>query len=142
MSRLKECFKCKSVKSVEGFYKHPKTADGYLNKCKQCCRRDATEHRNQNIEKVRAYDRERAKTASRIAHSIAVTRAWRAQDKRRSVAHSAVARAIRSGLLARLPCESCGNPQSVAHHDDYDKPLDVRWLCQACHRQHHVKETL
>lgn len=142
MSHLKECSKCKAVKPIDEFYKHPNTADGLQNKCKECCKRDATENRNQNIEKVRAYDRERAKKESRIALAIAVTRAWRAQDKRRSVAHSAVARAIRKGVLERLPCESCGNPQSVAHHDDYDKPLDVRWLCQACHRQHHVKESL
>jgi len=142
MSRLKECFKCKSVKPVDEFYKHSSMGDGYLNKCKECCKHDATKHRNENIEQVRAYDRERAKTKSRIAQTIEVTRAWRAQDKRRTVAHSAVARAIRNGVLERQPCESCGNPKSVAHHDDYDKPLDVRWLCQACHRQHHLRSNL
>ncbi len=139
MSRFKECFKCNTVKPIDEFYKHSSMADGHLNKCKECTKNDATKHRNENLEKVRAYDRERSKKASRIAHAIAVTRAWRAQDKRRSAAHNAVARAIRNGILKRIPCESCGNPQFVAHHDDYDKPLDVRWLCYACHRQHHVK---
>lgn len=137
MSRLKECFECKSVKPIEEFYKSSKMADGHLNKCKECRCRESTEYRNANLEKVRAYDRERAKTKSRIANSIAITRVWRAQDKRRAVAHSAVARAVRCGTLTRLPCESCGNPESVAHHDDYDKPLDVRWLCPACHCQYH-----
>jgi ribosomal protein S27AE len=68
---------------------------------------------------------------------VQITKAWREEDRRRCRAHSAVARAIRFGTLVRQPCESCNNATSVAHHDDYDKPLDVRWLCQACHKHHH-----
>ena len=41
--------------------------------------------------------------------------------------------AIRAGELVRGVCEKCGEPDAHAHHDDYSKPLEVRWLC----RQHH-----
>ena len=139
MSRFKKCFKCQAVKPIEEFYKHPKMADGHLNKCKGCCKHDVKTHRDENLDRIRAYYRARAKTDSRIKHAVEVTRAWRQQDKRRHAAHSAVARAIKSGALVRQPCESCSNPKSVAHHDDYEKPLDVRWLCQACHTQHHKR---
>lgn len=135
---MKECFKCKVVKPLDEFYKHSQMADGHLNKCKQCTKKDVGEHREKNIDKVRAYDRERGKNKSRIQASTEITRAWREEDKRRVRAHSAVARAIRSGALVRQPCESCGDTTSVAHHDDYDKPLSVRWLCQACHKRHHA----
>ena len=45
-----------------------------------------------------------------------------------------VRKAIRNGVLVRQPCEVCGSEPSDAHHDDYEKPLDVRWLCRLHHR--------
>lgn len=43
--------------------------------------------------------------------------------------------AIRDGKIARQPCEVCGR-KAQAHHEDYSKPLDVRWLCFQHHREH------
>lgn len=41
-------------------------------------------------------------------------------------------------------CESCGGAASGygmnAHHDDYEYPLRVRWLCVACHVAEHEGE--
>jgi hypothetical protein len=42
-----------------------------------------------------------------------------------------------SGRLKKLPCEVCGNPKSDGHHDDYAKPLDVKWLCRKHHAERH-----
>lgn len=133
----KECFKCKTVKPLTEFYKHSRMADGHLNKCKECTKNDVSKHRDQNLEKIRAYDRERGKLPERIKANVEINRAWRAEDKRRHVAHSIVARSIRSGSLVRQPCIRCGAEKSVAHHEDYDKPLEVMWLCQPCHKQRH-----
>ena len=48
---------------------------------------------------------------------------------------------IRSGKLIRQPCEVCGTNEKVeAHHDDYTKPLEVRWLCKKHHAEHHKQE--
>ena len=52
-------------------------------------------------------------------------------------AQKQVLRAVRSGRLVRLPCEVCGDPKTDAHHDDYDKPIDVRWLCRPHHKWQH-----
>jgi hypothetical protein len=138
MTRLeKECFKCKTVKPLAEFYKHSAMADGHLNKCKECTKNDVSKHRDQNLENIRAYDRARGKIPERIKANTEITRAWRAEDSRRVLAHSAVARAIRCGELVRQPCSRCNDPKSVAHHEDYDKPLEVMWLCQPCHKQRH-----
>lgn len=53
--------------------------------------------------------------------------------------------AIKDGTLIRKPCEVCGDEKVDGHHDDYSKPLDVRWLCRKHHilehrREHRLKE--
>lgn len=60
---------------------------------------------------------------------------WRRANPLKYSAHLAVQRALATGRLQRLPCEVCGRARVDAHHDHYDRPLEVRWLC----RSHHVK---
>ena len=50
----------------------------------------------------------------------------------------AVNHAITAGRLVRQPCV-CGAVKSQAHHPNYEKPLDVKWLCAPCHRAEHAK---
>jgi hypothetical protein len=54
-------------------------------------------------------------------------------------AHGIVAEAIRKGTLTRQPCNVCGAQKTVAHHEDYNKPLDVIWLCTRCHTRRHAE---
>jgi hypothetical protein len=138
---MKECFKCRTVKPLSDFYKHNKMADGHVNKCKECNKNDVTTNRNKNLEKIREYDRARGKESKRLKAATEITRAWRAEDSRRIVAHSQVAKAVRNGTLVRQPCVRCSGTKTVAHHEDYDHPLVVVWLCQICHKQRH-KELL
>jgi hypothetical protein len=141
MVRSKECFKCNTVKLLEDFYKNPKMLDGHVNKCKECNKNDVTANRNKNIERVRAYDKDRSKNKHRIALAKEVTKKWREEDPKRVAAHNAVARAIKSGKLTRGLCERCGAEKPYAHHEDYNKPLDIMWLCQPCHKQRHKEIT-
>lgn len=133
----KACFKCGETKPKTEFYKHSAMGDGLLGKCKTCAKIDANNHRLLNIGKVREYDRERAKNPHRIKLAQEVSRAWRQADARRSAAHGAVSRAIRNGIIERQPCCVCGSEKSMAHHESYDRPLDVVWYCQPHHKARH-----
>jgi hypothetical protein len=93
----KTCFKCRVTKPITEFYVHPQMADGRLNKCKECNKKDVSEN------------------------------------------YRAPSNAIRDGRLIRQPCEVCGALNVEAHHDDYSKPLTVRWLCRRHHLEHHGK---
>jgi hypothetical protein len=59
---------------------------------------------------------------------------WRRANPKKYDAHLAVQRAIKAGQLERQACEVCGIEPVDAHHDQYEQPLQVRWLC----RRHHI----
>ncbi len=60
------------------------------------------------------------------------------KNRLKFLARQRVNNALRSGLLVKRPCEICGTTDRVhAHHDDYNKPLDVMWLCPQHHHDRH-----
>ncbi len=128
----KKCFKCGKVKPLSEFYKHKGMKDGHVNKCKKCNLSDVSKHRAKNIERIRAYDRERGNR-----QSYEYVKQYREKYPKKYKAHNMVANQKRLGNLHEKPCEVCGSLSVVAHHDDYDQPLNVRWLCQAHHKQWH-----
>ena len=133
----KICFKCGETKSIADFYAHPKMSDGHLGKCKICTKKDVrTNYKNHHAHFIR-YELERNKTEKRKAQHTTLTINQRSKYPDRYRANTAVGNAIRDGELTKKPCEVCGQAKVEAHHDDYSKPLDVRWLCHYHHREHH-----
>lgn len=56
-------------------------------------------------------------------------------------ARRALNNAVASGKVRRKPCEVCRSPKTHGHHEDYSKPLKVRWLCRRHHCQLHKRVT-
>jgi len=105
--------------------------------------------RRRDPEKVRAADRARyyrnaearkARMAEWVEKnkdkSRRIKREWNARNPDKRRAEIAVGNAIRDGRLAKQPCEVCG-AKAQAHHDDYSKLLEVRWLCSFHHGLEH-----
>lgn len=149
---MKHCFKCEIVKPFSEFYKHKSMGDGHLGKCKECTKKDANKHRDENIEKARSYDRnrpnkdERCKQASKYhKHGkgkeihLKANQDYRAKYPLKYKAKTTVSNYLRDGKLFRPDnCEKCNTKcKPQAHHDDYSKPIDVRWLCVRCHNDFH-----
>lgn len=88
---------------------------------------------SKGLEARRAYQ----KTESGKAAHLAANNAYRRRNKKKLAAHNAVSKAILRKGLAPLPCLVCGE-KSEAHHPDYDRPLDVVWLCQTHHKEAHA----
>jgi len=91
-----------------------------------------------NREKHRAWMRKAGKKW-REKHGAEYQREYR-KDESRMKQHAANARvyiAIKKGTLIRPDhCTFCGRKcKPHAHHDDYEKPLEVIWLCSPCHKQ-------
>ena len=135
---MKVCFKCTKEKELSEFYPHKRMKDGHLNKCIVCTKKDVEEHRTANIEKIREYDRNRSQLPHRKKHNNALTQSFRKEFPLAYKAHTAVNNAVRDGRLIKpTKCSSCHKSarQIEGHHDDYNKPLEVTWLCSVCHRK-------
>lgn len=133
----KRCFKCGSEKPLEGFYKHAQMGDGHLNKCIECAKADVRKSRIDRQDYYRSYDKMRASQPHRRALAKRVQDEWREKHPQRRAANVLLGNAVRSGTVQRQPCWVCGS-KAVAHHPDYDRPLDVVWLCQPHHKQAHA----
>jgi hypothetical protein len=152
---MKTCKGCGAAKPACEFYVHSKNADGLTGKCKPCTKAQVRDYRQRNLAKVMEYDRnrpnanERAEavklksktlTAQQRARLAEGKRAWAAANLEKRACHVIAGNAIRDGRLIKRPCEVCGADEVDAHHDDYAKPLGVRWLCRKHHAEHHKRE--
>lgn len=129
------------------------SAGGFMARCKDCHRANVKANRERNADYYREFDRARANLPHRVAAREAYaqtphgrsalargSKAWAERNPAKRAAQYAVSNAKRDGKLIRQPCEICGE-HAQAHHDDYSKPLDVRWLCATHHAEWHKHNT-
>ncbi len=124
----KLCLKCALVKPASAFSRNRTTGDGLQGWCKVCSHHAHHEWVRANRKQREANDR------------LHIERYPQKARARRQLKY-----AVRVGLVVKPErCEGCNEPFSKrslhGHHPDYQKPLEVEWLCRGCHNERHREE--
>lgn len=138
---MKLCSKCQQFKPPTEFYRDRRGKDGLFARCKACHNRATTDWGARNPQALAAYKETYRATPNykRLQRAAKVRYRQSEEARQKDAARWALNQALRSGKLTRQPCETCGAGRAEAHHDDYSKPLTVRWLCTKHHKQLHKK---
>ena len=114
----------------------------------EACRAYQSKWKQDNLEKSRGYQKKYYDSHKEQVREYYLTHKEQAfENVKRSMkkypserkVRALAMRAIENGTLVRGVCEVCGSTKVDAHHDDYNKPLEVRWLCREHHLQWHSK---
>lgn len=146
------CRTCGESKPVEAFSPNSRMKDGRLNKCRECRKADSRIYYDANAELIRmkaqahradpavaARNKEWRETPERRQKAAQIMRDYEKRNPVKVAARLAVREAVRKGQILPLPCEVCGAAKAQAHHGDYSKPLEVRWLCTTHHAEWHKR---
>lgn len=143
---MKTCIMCNADKAITEFYPADK-------KCKVCRRSLIRAAMSRKAEYYKEYDRKRyhendARKAYQQAQAkqwrldnpqryAEVRRGWIANHPQKRAAQNILNNAVKAGVVVKQPCVLCGKENADGHHDDYDKPLEVVWLCRKHHADRH-----
>lgn len=105
--------------------------------CAQSCAKSPCSKRCRDVLYNRKY-RQRPDVKRRRSENMLARRRESEEERMKVAARRALYYAIEKGRMQKGHCEVCGAIKVEAHHDDYSKPLDVRWLCNRHHIEVHA----
>lgn len=133
----KTCVRCGEVKSLALFHRNKSKRGGLETQCKVCAAARGRVYCAANRDTMRT--KARLRYAENRERYLAYQREYYRLHRDRCLARKQAHRARLAGVLMSEPCEECGGTENiVGHHDDYSKPLDVRWFCRVCHQRLHA----
>ena len=149
---MKTCILCGETKPLSEFYAHSRTADGLQGNCKVCqkakskwrrvtckeeCASYGKKYRAAHRDAFNEYHKKYRASQKGFYNSAEYRKRWRKDNPEKHAAHQTVTNHVARGTLVRGECDVCGAKEVHAHHSDYSKPLNVRWLCPLHHKEVH-----
>ena len=148
-----KCNICKQPLPFEMFYKNKSKAQGINSTCKKCDKKRNLRYyyanRENALSRMHKYYKDnklKCRTVQKVYYSkhrpeyLERNRQERIKYPLKIQCRRKTYSAIGSGKLIRgTCCKDCGANQErmYGHHEDYNKPLDVVWLCSSCHMRRH-----
>ena len=138
----KRCTKCKQERPVKEFGLDRSRKDKLQCWCKVCFHKYRLKHVKEtaayckkNRVHLLAYNKDYRQTDKGKESFRNGSKRYRLMHPEREKAHNK----LRGSKLKRsIFCEECELPaKTEGHHPDYNKPLEVKWLCKTCHTEAH-----
>ena len=144
----KTCTKCGVEKCLTEFSADKRRKGGIRSWCKECDRaydragRDKLRRSERRTDHDPIYAKEYRE--SHRDERGEYDRRYRDRHPERPAAKNVVQGAVRRGFVVRGSCEATGDHDGPvqAHHDDYTRPLAIRWLCEKHHKELHHERWL
>jgi len=115
------------------FSKDSSKKNGHCSRCKKCESERIRIYHLNNRDKIKKYYKDVTKNNRSRESERKFNARWRDKNKHKMKAHKILRNALISNELDKEVCKICGKNETIAHHDDYSKPLEVDWLCLDCH---------
>lgn len=140
------CNRCKQNKA-EAFFR--RDSQGYISWCIECsakykniyrkkCPNLSTAQSERWLNKIKNTEGERYEQYKRYhrEHSLKYNKLY----PKRYAVKKIVIKALKDGKIIRSSqCQICKCSKNIhAHHCDYNKPLDIMWLCAKHHKKWHT----
>jgi len=131
---MKFCSKCNTERSLKDFYKDRRTKDGLYSICKYCMQayRKNYKYTDEQLKKRRKQKADSKKRNKEYYRDYSKKPEEKIKEKCRHKTYLA----IKNKFIERNGCLIC-NKEAQAHHEDYNKPLKVIWLCEEHHLELH-----
>lgn len=152
---MKKCTHCNKTLPLEDFHRHKGLEDGRRNICKVCAnehsRKYYKEHREKHLESCRSWREKNQTRYNNYQKMYKANSLAQAAQRRYAMSHPIRVKAqkklnyaVFKGEVEKChKCQICGTvPDRIeAHHHDYNSPLEVIWVCNACHGWIHRKHS-